>query len=48
MPGSCGVESLKSLRELAKMRKDGELSHSDFMRLKNRAIGAGQYAAGGY
>jgi len=27
-------ESLKSLRELARLRRDGEITHSDFQRLK--------------
>jgi|AntAceMinimDraft_5_1070358.scaffolds.fasta_scaffold71368_3 hypothetical protein len=34
-------ESLRSLRELAKMRRDGEVNHSDFRRLKAAAIGHG-------
>lgn len=31
-------ESLRSLRVLAKMRRDGEVNHSDFRRLKSSAI----------
>lgn len=38
-------ESLRSLRELAKMRRDGEVNHSDFRRMKTSAIDHGNQGA---
>ena len=39
--GEGGGESLRSLRDLAKMRRDGQVNQSDFRRLKQAAIDRG-------
>ena len=31
-------ESMRTLRDLAKLRREGRVSHSDFRRLRNRAL----------
>ena len=35
-----GSESVMSLRELAKLKRDGKINHEEFSRLRNRAIAA--------
>mmetsp|Transcript_18231 Transcript_18231/g.48132 ORF Transcript_18231/g.48132 Transcript_18231/m.48132 type:complete len:310 (-) Transcript_18231:27-956(-) len=37
-----GAESVMSLRELAKLKRDGKINHEEFARLRNRAIAAAE------